>query len=268
LEDGDPEGASMSLFPKGLGVLILCPLLLASGCAAEDDYKKGVEALDNHDYDQAIRHLTKVVKSEPKNSEAWNCRGLAYFEKREFDKAIADFDQATRWDPKIAWAFTNRAMAYLKKKNYRKALADINQAIKLNPKKADYFVARGACYRSMRKYQKAMADYCQAIRLNPKNPNAYNNLAWMYSVSLKKEVRNGKKAVEYGKKACELSGWKNPEYLDTLAAAYAEAGNFKEAVKLQQKTLSFPEYEKRNGKEARDRIKLYKANKPYRESQK
>jgi tetratricopeptide (TPR) repeat protein len=256
----------MRLFHQFLPTLILCLFFSVSRCATEEEFNKGVEALENHDYDQAIRRFTKVVKNDPKNADAWNSRGFAYQQKKEFDKAIGDFNQAVRWDPKHALAFNNRGNAYLEKKDFRKALADYSQAIRLEPKDIEYFNNRGICYRKMGQYQKAIADHQKTIRLNPKHPIGYNGLAWLWSVSPKKEVRNGTKAVEYAKKACELSDWKNPFYLDTLAAAYAEAGNFKEAVKFQEKALNFQEFVDRFGKAARIRVKLYKAKKPYRET--
>jgi tetratricopeptide (TPR) repeat protein len=262
----NPEGDKMRFYHQIIAALIVCLPLSASGCAAENDYKKGVEALDKQDYDQAIRRLTKVVENDPKNADAWNARGFAYQQKKEFDKAIGDFNQAVRWDPKHALAFNNRGNTYLEKKNYRKALADYNQAIRLEPKDIEYLNNRGICYRRMGQYQKAMADHRHAIRLDPKHPNGYNCLAWLWSVSPKKEVRDCKKAVEYAEKACKLSNWKNPYYLDTLAAAYAEAGDFKNAVKFQEKALTNQEFVDRYGKAAKIRVKQYKAKKPYREN--
>ncbi|MEK7842393.1 MAG: hypothetical protein AAB197_06930, partial [Deltaproteobacteria bacterium] len=73
------------------------------------------------------------------------------------------------------------------------------------------------------------------------------------------------KALEYAKKACELTDWKDPYKLDTLAAAYAEAGQFDEAIKWQEKALEFPEYPKDEREKADLRLKLYKEGKPYRE---
>jgi hypothetical protein len=67
------------------------------------------------------------------------------------------------------------------------------------------------------------------------------------------------------RQASRLTGWKDPAFLDTLAAAYAEAGNFKEAMKWQQRALSFPKYAKSEGHQARQRLKLYQQGKPSQE---
>ena len=90
---------------------------------------------------------------------------------------------------------------------------------------------------------------------------AYNNLAWLFATAKATDYRDGKKAVELALKACELSDWKNPMYLDTLATAYARAGDFDNAVKWQEKVLTFPEYAYYT--EAKKRLHLYRKHKPW-----
>ena len=77
-------------------------------------------------------------------------------------------------------------------------------------------------------------------------------------------MRNGKKAVEYATKACELTGWKVGFSLDNLAAAHAESGNFEEAVKRQEVAIQAGFANEEIMKGARERLELYKAKKPYR----
>jgi serine/threonine-protein kinase len=78
-------------------------------------------------------------------------------------------------------------------------------------------------------------------------------------------VRNAQRAKELALTACELTRYQEPNYIDTLAAAHAEAGEFDDALRFQQKALDFPEFEKRFGREARSRLELYASRRPYRE---
>src|SRR5262249_45347870 len=78
-------------------------------------------------------------------------------------------------------------------------------------------------------------------------------------------LRDGRKAVEAATRACELTGWDQPMYLDTLAAAYAEAGDFAAAVAWQEKAIERLEDEPQKD-DVRSRRSLYPAGKPYRQA--
>lgn len=97
--------------------------------------------------------------------------------------------------------------------------------------------------------------------------DAHNHLAWLLATCPKDAFRNGAKAVEHARRAAVLSNWKDPGVLDSLAAAYAEAGDFDSAVKWQNQALSFADYEKAVGDEGRARLQLYIEHKPYRDMQ-
>jgi hypothetical protein len=71
--------------------------------------------------------------------------------------------------------------------------------------------------------------------------------------------------VKHATRACELTGWKTADWIDTLAAAYAEAGDFDKAVEFQRKALSFPDFQKADGKGGRERLDLYERKMPYRD---
>jgi hypothetical protein len=110
----------------------------------------------------------------------------------------------------------------------------------------------------------AVAAYREGLRHLPNNPDLLNDLAWVRAAG-PDGVRDGKEAVELATRACELSRWMTPDFIDTLAAAYAEAGDFARAVEYQKKALTFPSFEKAGGAEARWRIEQYTQKKPFRD---
>ena len=80
--------------------------------------------------------------------------------------------------------------------------------------------------------------YEQGIKLEPTDVRVYNNAAWLCATADDPEVRNAKKAIEYGKKAVYGSREKDPSYLDTLAEAYYVNGKFKKAIETIRKAIS------------------------------
>ena len=274
--------------------------LLLSGCSWVKErvfYQAGKDAYHKRDYTRAIAYYSEAILLEPHDADAYNNRGLAYHAKGDNDRAMMDFDQAIQLNPQDAQAYNNRGMVYKDKGDYEKAIADYDQAIQLdaklvpaynnrgladhamgdndraivdfdqaiqiNPRDAKAYVNRSLAYRAKHDYAKAIADDNQAIQIDPRDMHAYNNLAWDLATCPQAELRDGKKAVEYATKACELSGWKVPAYMDTLAAACAEAGDFDDAVKWESQFLETPKLRDQTIADAKSRLALYQAHQPY-----
>lgn len=108
-------------------------------------------------------------------------------------------------------------------------------------------------------------DICRvAIRLNSKSSAAYNSLAWIKCTCPDASIRDAKEALTAAAKACELSKWQDCQTIDTLAAAYAEAGNFSRAIELEEQALHTGPPSEADQKELRDRLSLYKKSRPFR----
>ena len=108
-------------------------------------------------------------------------------------------------------------------------------------------VQLGATLRDRGELESAIASFRAELQNYPNLPQPYDAIGWLMAAG-PDAVRDGKRAVEHATRACELSSWKDPDPINTLAAAYAEIGDFAKAVEFQKRALAFPEYEKESRK--------------------
>lgn len=185
--------------------------------------------------------------------------------KGDLDAAIAHYDNAIQLDPKFARPYHGRGVALFHKGQYDKAIASYAEVIRLEPKNDVAVFDRGLAYWEVGESKKALTDFQLAIKLNPKNDSAYNGLAWAMATAPQSDLRDGKQAIEFATRACELTKWKSPFHMSALAAAYAEAGNFERAIEWHKRAVASPDFPKSKMDRARERLKLYEEGKPYRE---
>jgi len=157
--------------------------------------------------------------------------------------------------------YNNRGITFVEKGQYDEAISDFNKAIEINSKYDKAYNNRGITYRLKGQYDRAISDFNKAIEINPTDAQAYNNLAWLLATAGVPGFRNGEKAVVLARKACELSQWKNPGYLDTLAASYARVGDFRSATQWQEKALQLFDESKKT--EAQRRLSFYREHRPW-----
>jgi len=186
-------------------------------------------------------------------------------DKGDPDGAIAAYKEAIRLDPKNAPVqYSLGKILWEVKRDYDGAMTAFQAAIRLDPNHADAHTGLGVALLGKRNLAAAIASFKEALRLDPNADPVLNNLAWLLAAG-PDAVRDGKQAVELATRACERTGWKNPNCFATLGVAYAEAGDFDQAVEYTKKALSFPEYEKRFGTVARRRLDLFARKLPYRD---
>lgn len=119
----------------------------------------------------------------------------------------------------------------------------------------------------MNKFAEAIHDYNQAIRLDHTNSKALNELAWIYATCRQAEFRDGKAALKAALTACDLSKWKNPAFLDTLAAAHAETGDYGEAVDRESQALAQDNLTESERRKLRSHLALFNQKQPFRDLQ-
>lgn len=246
-------------------------VVLRNVTSTDDEFERGVQAIDRNDYDQAILHFNNVIHWDSKNFAAYCSRGIALTEKGDYEKAIADCNQALKLNPAYDEAYVARGYAHHRKDEHDLAIADYTKALRLNPNNLYALINRAVAYHKKSLYREASADYHDAVRLDPNFAHGHNALAWLLATCPEADIRDGKRAVEHAKRACELTNWKQPEGFDTLAAAHAEAGDFDEAGRWQKRALDSSAFGSREPdreqvlQKARLRLSLYQERKPYRE---
>ena len=180
-----------------------------------------------------------------------------------FERVIDEATAAIRLNPSPT-AYIFRGIAWHATHEYARAIADYNEAIRLDPWNESAYQDRANALEAQGRYAEALADYDAAIRLDPRFDHPYNSRAWMRATCPDPRYRDGKQAVADALRACQLSDWKEVNYLGTLAAASAEVGDFAAAVRWQTEALRLHRGADADRRGFAARLELYKAHKSYR----
>jgi serine/threonine protein kinase/tetratricopeptide (TPR) repeat protein len=255
IKKGDPDGANaaftaaIKLDPKD----------------AQPHYHLGLALHQTGEPDGAIKAYRKAIAVNLGHAGAHNnLGGILCDVKRDYDGAIVTFKEAIRLAPKDALCHRNLGNAMLGKRDLDGAIAAYKEAIRLDAKHAPAHNGLANALVNRGDLDGAIKAFRDAIWADANFAVAHNALAWLLSVG-PDALRDGKRAVEHATRACELTGGQDPGYMDTLAAAHAEVGNFDMAIEFQKKALSFPDFQKADGKGGRERLDLYERKMPYRD---
>ena len=233
-----------------------CPISIgAKSIAEQGDLKKAVE------------QLTKALELVPGDAATLMLRASVYYQLDETDHALEDIDEVIRRQPQLFQAHLMRAELLAASKHIDQAIESLERLVPLapinrsfwsrsalttlidgQPRKAidafsqvlthdpdDYHALRfrGDAYLNIGKHKEAIDDFDRAMKSDEaeKDDGLLNNYAWVLATSPTDSLRDGKKAVELATKAADLTSYQVPHILSTLAAAYAETGDFENAKK-------------------------------------
>ena len=228
-------------------------------------YLRGIRSLEIGEYELAIRNFNAAIRVCPNDAFAYGSRGLAHQELGQIDTAIRDFDQAINLNSEMYWIFNNRGNAYHRKGEYHRAIRDFDDSIRINPDFAVAYFNRGLVYAHKSVFDRATRDLDRALRLKPDYTNAYNNYAWLLATVPDDQLRDGREAVRLAREAVRLDD--APDTRGTLAAAYAEAEEFDNAVAEQIRAIKMLRSMGQLDTVAdyQSRLDLYRRGLPYRE---
>ncbi len=185
----------------------------------------------------AMMDFDRAISMNPSYANAWFDRGQLKYDQGDLTGAVQDFSRAIDLQPQDADFYTNRGYALHRLGQFREALMDYDRAVQLNPNDAVTLLNRGDAYREQGIYARAQADYREALRVDPKLGRAYISVAWMMATCPDSRYRDVEKGLAAAQKAIDIDGDKDYRYLDTLAAAEANAGQFDDAKTTLEKAL-------------------------------
>ena len=216
---------------------------------------------------QAAADLQRVLEKRPDHPAALELRGLIAAERNDYPAAISDFRKLVAQKPDDAVLVGQLAMLYLAAKQPRQAIKRFSRSIELEDKNFASWRGRSDAEISIGDHKAALADLEMALTLQPDDSGVLNNLAWLLATSPDDAIRDGKRAIELARKACEETTWKQPHIISTLAASYAEAGDFAEARKYSQQAVESEGSSPEVKKQLEGELVSYRDEKPWRERQ-
>ncbi len=211
---------------------------------------------------EALADFNRVIKLAPDYTVARYNRGEIFSQMGRWQDAIEDYTRAIEAMPDQAGPYAGRACARHQLGETRAAASDFNTAIRLNQRHAVAYIGRGNLYAAEGLYEQAAADFQQALRLNPRSASAYRSVAWLLATCPLEPCRSPAKAVEAAHRFAKMVGEDDPVVLDTLAAAYAAAGDYRKAISYQQQAIVLADSDRRDS--LRQRLALYRQGKPFR----
>ncbi|MCX6922235.1 MAG: tetratricopeptide repeat protein [Verrucomicrobia bacterium] len=186
----------------------------------------------------------------------------------QIEPAARQFEAALRYGPGNAETHRRYGLLLAGTGKTQEAIKQFRLAIRFQPG-AEVHCNLAAALLQQGQPEQAVEEFRESLRLKPDSPAVLNDLAWILAANASGGVRNGPEAVSLAERACQLTQFKEPMLIGTLAAAYAQAGRFEDAVKTAEKAkdLATATGQKELAERNRQLIELYRTGTPYHESE-
>ncbi|HEX4350984.1 MAG TPA: tetratricopeptide repeat protein [Verrucomicrobiae bacterium] len=206
--------------------------------------------------DQAVAQFQEVVRLEPSESASHVNLGVALLSQGRPDEAITELLAAIQLEPAASKAHYNLSIAYTRKGDLGGAISQLQETIRLKPDDPD-----------AKRDLAADLELTNRLGVQTLNPGTLNNLAWTLATSPDSRNRDGARAVKLAEVACQQTQYQQTILIGTLAAAYAEAGRFDEAIATAQKACDRALEQGETNFLARNKelLALYQTHRPYHE---
>ena len=238
----------------------------------------GYLSLQRGELDDAISHLNTALNIRARNTASHYNLGRALIENNLANtlarkglprEAIPHYEEAVRLRPDYADAYYNFGSVLFREGKIDNAITEWQKALAIQPYDAGAHTSLGTAFGRKGMFREAITEYQQALKVAPQNRLAMNNLAWLLATSSDASSRDGTRAVALAREAIQLSSDVDPNFLRTLAAAYAEIGRFSEAVATAEQAMQIATAQDKYGLAniLEKELILYRAHSPVRETE-
>ncbi|MCM2371564.1 tetratricopeptide repeat protein [Aporhodopirellula aestuarii] len=237
-------------------------------------------ALGRDDVKSAKRDLkaaTDIAPQVEQIDQAIIVRCFIAIEEGRMADAINDMQILIERNPNDTFRQLQLASLYLQDDRPRKAIEVLTRVLESDPSNAAVLRSRADAYLAVGEHRNAITDYEKALKAIGKDDDQenksilsgiLNNLAWVLATSPQDGIRDGKRSVELGLRAVELTEEKEAHILSTLAAGYAESGDFENAILWSEKAVKQGTIEENEQLEQlKEELDSYRKNEPWREKQ-
>jgi len=259
-------------------------------------FRIGEVYLIQNEYEKAIKKFNSAIEINSEYNLIYYNRGMAYLKSGKTTKAIEDHLKGFSYsenkdviykllitkyndiDPdKIinickkklklenekSFLYLLLGKTYWRIKNYENALPNLERFNHINKKNDIGYIYAAEIFLEQNDYHKGLQSYDKALKINSQNAETLNSIAWLLSTCKIDEVRDGEKALYYAQKAVELNN--SAAFIDTLAAAFGEIGDFEHALEYQEKAIEMAKKENKKIETYNKRLISYKDHKPWRD---
>jgi tetratricopeptide (TPR) repeat protein len=223
----------------------------------------GIELEREGRLDEAKAQYVEALRINPEYANAHGNIGVILSRQGQFDEARAEYAEALRINPKLAGVHFNLGKILLAQGRVEEALGHCLEGVRLDPGHPIGRFNLGVALFRQGRLAEAAEQYVETLRIDPNHIEALKNLALIWAAHPEARYRDGRRAVAAANRACERTGWNDADALGAVAAAYAEVGDFAQAVKWQSRAIELTRDETRRVG-LRARLRLYEARRPYR----
>jgi tetratricopeptide (TPR) repeat protein len=220
------------------------------------------------DFTGAVAQSAEAVRLGTNNLRALTYQARALSRLGKFEEAEQCFRQVLATDADRLDVWYLLGLDQLRRGLYDDAASSFAEILRLQPASVETHFQRALALAGKGDAAGSIAEYKEVLRATPNSVAALNNLAWILATCLDAPIRNGAEAVSLAEGACERTAYREPMFIGTLAAAYAEAGQFDKAVAASGKAISLASSQGQTNllKKNLEMIELFKKQEPYREN--